>query len=329
MAWSGANQSSSPFGGFDFYGNVRENSGNVQNQQSDPSNPTQFATSYLRPGLNLGLSYLSSGTGFTPYQGNRVAGFTGDQNSYFSGVRGSMGSTPGYMQSAQNTVGNVAGSNGMTSGIQGNIDQLNNVASRGATNPYFKDLLDQQLNDIQNRVNASVSGMGRYGSGAHAGTLTKELGNAASRALNDNYFGEQQLQMGALNSALQGGLSAQGQGLQASALAPTMQQAEMSRLRELLQSGSLQQSQNQDEINAARDLYSETQQAPWERLNAYMGVIGQPQSGGYAPAQQQQQQKASTVQRALGGAMTGASLGGMFGQPLLGGLAGGALGLFG
>ena len=291
MAWDSSN-TQQPLGGGYNPEITAYSGGKLRTRRGDPSNPTVFAKDYLRPGLNTAQSYLDQGVGFNPYRGNRVAGFSGDQNSYFSGVRKSLGETPGYMQTAQGTV--------------------EDMASGGATNPYVKDALNQQLDDIQNRVNASTSGMGRYGSGAHTSVLTSELADAASRALNDNYFGEQGLK------------------LNAAALAPQMQSAEIARLREMLQSGSVQQAQEQDKINAARDLFEEQQQAPLQQLDAYMRSIGQPGTGSVMPQQvQQSQPQASAAQRGLGGALTGASIGGLFGQPLLGAAAGGALGLFG
>lgn len=290
MAWNPSN-TRQPFGSYNYSNKSLGPTGGTQNRGGDPSNPSQFATQYLRPGLNMAQSYVNQGVGFNPYTGNRVANFTNNQEKYFDGVHEKLRGTPQYMQRAQNAVGSMAGG--------------------GATNPYFKDVLNQQLDDVQNRVNASTSGMGRYGSGAHTSVLTQELADASSRALNENYFGEQGLK------------------LQAASMAPAMQQAEITRLNEMLKAGSLQQSQRQDQINAARDLFNEQQQAPWSRLNAYMASIGQPGAGNVMPQQTQSQPQASTAQRALGGAMTGASIGGMFGQPLLGGLAGGALGLFG
>lgn len=286
MAWNAQNAT-----GAKSYMNysVRPDGSRVNHTGLDPSKPDVFAQTYLRPGFDAAQSYFNQGIGGGVYDGQRVAGFTPQQNSYFSGVNQSLGQTPGYMQNAQNTVSDMAGG--------------------GATNPYFQNSLNQQLDDIQNRVNASTSGMGRYGSGAHTSVLTSELSDAASRALNDNYFGEQGLK------------------LNAAALAPQMQNAEITRLRELLQSGSLQQSQRQDELNAARDLFNEKEQAPWNQLSRYMSSL---QGGGTVmPQQQQQQPQASAAQRGLGGALTGASIGGMFGQPLLGAAAGGALGLFG
>lgn len=329
MAWNAAN-TKQPFGkNYNSEINVVTPDGGQRERRGDPSNPTQFAKDYLRPGFNTAQSMFNQGVGFNPYEGNRVANFWGDQNRYFTGLREKMGDTPTYLHRAQGNVRNVAESGGMSAGISDNISKLNARASGEATNPYFKDVLNQQLDDIQNRVNASTSGMGRYGSGAHTGVLTKELGNAASRALNDNYFGEQQLQMGALNSALQGNLSAQGQGLQASALAPSMQQAEIARLNELFKSGSIKQAHEQDIANARRDLHNEKQQAPWERLSAYLSSIGQPGAGSVMPQRAPTQQQPSAVQRGLGGALTGATIGGMFGNPLLGAVGGGALGLFG
>lgn len=272
-------------------------------------------STYAAPGYDKAKSLWQGGSGSGVYSGQRVAGFTDPQNQYFGQVGQQFGSTPGYMQSAQGQVGNVAASGGMSSGIQNNLNQLNQIATQGAENPYYKDALGQQLDDIQNRVNASMSGAGRYGSGAHTNVLTDQLSDAATRALNDNWQFSQNMKMAALNSGLQGGLSAQNQGLQASALAPSMLQGDITRLNELLKSGTYQQSQQQDELNAARDLFNENEQNDWNQLSKYLSAVG---SGPAVGSVQQPQQtytppKPSTAQSILGGVSTGLGLLGAFG----------------
>lgn len=277
-------------------------------------------STYAAPGYNKAKSLWESGSGSGVYDGNRVAGFTDQQNNYFNQVGQNFGSTPGYLQNAMNQTGQVASTGGMSQGIQGSLNQLNQIATQGAENPYYKDALGQQLDDIQNRVNASMSGAGRYGSGAHTNVLTDQLSDAATRALNDNWQFNQNLKMAALNSGLQGGLSAQSQGLQAASLTPSLMQGDITRMNELLKSGTYQQSQAQDEINAARDLFNENQQTDWSQLSKYLGAIG---SGPAVSSPQQpvtqyqpQQNKPSTAQTILGGATAGlgllGALGGLF-----------------
>ncbi|MCA1298038.1 GumC domain-containing protein [Stappia indica] len=419
-----------PLGQVDYRTNIMGHDGQTFTANSDPSNASQFGQNYLRPGFNMAQSYLNQGVGFNPFEGNRVAGFTPQQQAYFQGVQQQFGSTPGYQQSAENTVGAVAGAGGIAPGMQGDLNTLGQIASGangittgqqfqnqannpltamqqgagqfyqgaqqgfgpsyseqnladvakgGGANPYFQDQLANQLDQVQSRINARMSSAGRYGSGAYGDAMARGLGATATDALSRNYefeagrqmqanqlmdqqrqqdianrftgaagaanLGQNEIQnrmaalqgltgtqqqnianrAGAASQGMQGRLSAQQDALRAAALAPTMQQSQITRLNQLMNSGAIQQSQNQDEINAARDLYNEQQQAPWERLQAYMGTIGQPQSGSIGP-QPQAPGGPSTAQSVLGGGLMGAQLGNAFGMPLLGGLAGGILG---
>lgn len=420
-----------PLGTFDYRTNVMGQDGTSQTANSDPSQASQFAGNYLRPGLNMAQSFLNQGVGFNPYTGQRVAGFNPQQSAYFEGVNQSFGQPAGYMQTAQNTIGNVANSNGIAPGMAGNLNtldaisggqnaigtggqfqtQANNplaamqqqagqfygqaqqgfgpsysernlsgVASGGGANPYFQDQLADQLDQVRARINAQMSAGGRTGSAAASNALARGLGATATDALSRNYefeagrqlqanalmdqqrqqgianqftgaagmanLGQNEIQnrmaalqaltgvqgqnianqAGAAQAGMSGRLSAQQDALRAAALAPTIQQGEITRLNQLLNSGTIQQSQRQDELNAARDLYNEQQQAPWQRLNAYMSAIGQPQSGSIGP-QPAGPAGPSTAQSVLGGALGGASLGGMLGfNPLLGAVGGGILG---
>jgi hypothetical protein len=419
-----------PLGGIDYSKNIVGQDGTTTAATGDPSNASQFGTGYLRPGLNMAQSYLNQGVGFNPYEGNRVAGFNDLQNQYFGQAGQQFGQQPGYMQSAQSTVGNIAASNGMAPGVQQNLGTLDNIASGqnsittggqyqnvasnpltqgqqgaaqfygqaqqgfgpsyseqnladvargGGANPYFQDQLANQLDDIQNRIGAQFSAAGRYGSASNTDALTRGLGRAATDALSRNYEFEagrqmqanslmdQQRQAGIANrftgaagaanlgqnsiqnrlnalqgvtgtqqqnignqanaaiQGMQGRFNAQQDAMRAAALAPAMQQANITRLNQLMNAGTIQQSQSQDEINAARDLYNEQQQAPLQRLSNYMSTIGQPQSGSIGP-QPPGPQGPSTAQSVLGGVLSGASIGNMFGQPLLGAAAGGIFG---
>lgn len=422
-------QPNAPMTTTDYRTNVVGANGTPYTSSGDPSQASAFATQWLRPGLNAALSYFNQGVGFNPYTGDRVAGFTPDQEAYFSGVRQSMGQTPGYMQSATDAVGNVTAAGGMAPGMAGNLGTLDAIstgansittggqyqgqannpldplqqgaasfyqgaqqgfgpsyseqnlaeaARGGGANPYFQDQLANQLDQVQSRINAQMSGAGRYGSGSYGDAMARGLGATATDALSRNYEFEagrqlqanqlmdQQRQQGIANQftgaagaanlgqnafanrmaalqgltgvqgqnianqgsaaaqGMQGRLSAQQDQLRAAALAPTLQQGEIQRLNQLLSSGAIQQSQGQDEINAARDLWNETQQGPWNRLNQYMSTIGQPQAGSVGP--QNTPQGPSTAQSILGGGLAGATVGNMFGMPLLGAVGGGILG---
>ncbi len=62
-------------------------------------------------------------------------------------------------------------------------------------NPYLDSVLQSGATRIADRVNSSMAGAGRYGSGAHTGILTDRLGDYYNRALMDNYNRERGYQM--------------------------------------------------------------------------------------------------------------------------------------
>ena len=81
---------------------------------------------------------------------------------------------------------------GTGQGFQTGLGTLQNAAGGGNLqgNPYLTQMLDQSGMDTANRVNQQFSGAGRYGSGAHTGALTREIGNQRNAALMQNYNNE-------------------------------------------------------------------------------------------------------------------------------------------
>ncbi|MCZ2158912.1 hypothetical protein NPX99_06475 [Bartonella sp. 220] len=54
-------------------------------------------------------------------------------------------------------------------------------------NSYFDQMLQEQENEIENRVNSYFSGIGRYNSSAHKNELQKNLSDVRARAMSDRY----------------------------------------------------------------------------------------------------------------------------------------------
>jgi hypothetical protein len=66
-----------------------------------------------------------------------------------------------------------------------------------ANNPYFSKALQNQLDNTASTVQSQFSGMGRYGSGADTGELTRQLGQLSTSAMSDQFNREQQNQFAA------------------------------------------------------------------------------------------------------------------------------------
>ena len=81
-----------------------------------------------------------------------------------------------------------------------------------ANNPYFSKALQDQLGNTASTVQSQFAGMGRYGSGADTGELTRQLGQLSTSAMSDQFNREQQNQFAAnqmIDSARQAGFGTQ------------------------------------------------------------------------------------------------------------------------
>lgn len=92
---------------------------------------------------------------------------------------------------------------GAVAGIQGSQTLVNDTLSGKYlnSNPYLDSVLGQQVSDIQDGVSGQFSAGGRYGSGAHAGVLAKQIAEASDRMRYQNYAQERQNQMAAVGQA--------------------------------------------------------------------------------------------------------------------------------
>lgn len=125
------------------------------------------------------------------------------------------GSQSGVDRRAIRTLEGIAGGGGMddlnkaSQVTRGLINQADNKGAAATYltdtaqgkylegSPFFDDLLAKQTAKIGDQVNSTMSGMGRYGSGAHQGTLADSIGDFRLSALNDNYARERGLMVDA------------------------------------------------------------------------------------------------------------------------------------
>lgn len=101
-------------------------------------------------------------------------------------VRGSMGvgaraaMAPTY---SEGLLGDVASG----SAVEPYTKQLQDIAESNPVNPYVTQMLEDTNARIANRVNSSMSGMGRYGSGSHTDVLAKTLAETDKPILAQEY----------------------------------------------------------------------------------------------------------------------------------------------
>jgi len=101
---------------------------------------------------------------------------------------------------------------GSSEGFATGLGQLQRVASGEYINPnqYLRAALEPAAQDVINRVNGQFTAAGRYGSGAHTGALTRELGNLESQAYLNNYNTERGRQDAAAGTLNAGGYTGAG-----------------------------------------------------------------------------------------------------------------------
>jgi hypothetical protein len=254
-----------------------------------------------------------------------------------------------------------AGQQQTTAGVQ----TLQDSASGAHQNQYLDSLYQSAANPVMNSVNAQFAKAGRYGSGAQTGAMTRELGNLASNIyapameaergrqlssasqLAGIQQGDRAAQMqgygqaGSLYEAqagrqlqgteLAGGIYAQGNedAARAAALLPSLYNYGSAPGQQMVNVGGAYEGLNAEQIAADQAKYDYTQNAPWQYLNQFAGVVnGLPQfntatSTGTAPG-------ANRAMGALGGAASGASMGSSFGPwgTAIGAVGGGLFGAY-
>lgn len=258
------------------------------------------------PALDLGLIHASS---------------IAQQNA--QGSPGVMGG----LNLAQNMIANEGLSQGNRQAA-GQYGSIYNDAT-GNQNPYLLDVIAANDRRIADKINSSMSGAGRYGSGAHTGVMARALAEAANPILAQDYTNRQQLRMGAtqgLENLYSGGLARAGQFSQ---LVPALEEARYAPANQLMNLGNFETGRAQNDLAAQVNLWNAQQARPWEQLARYSGIVGGMGGLGGTTIKTAPSNAAPTGQRILGGALGGAGLGSMFG-PIgagVGAIGGGLLGL--
>jgi len=285
-------------------------------QTKDPWAPSQ---SGLQQSMNLARWYSDNDIGYQPWTGATQQPI----NMYTQMGLTDMSNTLGGDAAAGGTQGVLAARQLGTSQIQdrGLSPELRSLydQAQGDQNPYLQNILDTSNRRIGDRVNSSVSGAGRYGSGAHTDIMSRALAEAADPVLAQDYARRQQQMQG----IAEGGLQRAGQWAQ---LMPTLDEARLAPAQGLANIGQYYNERDQKALDDQIKLYNAQQARPWEqaaRLNAISGQAGA-LGGTQFGTQTTPINQPSTLQRLFGGAAAGAGIGGSFG-----GLPGAGIGALG
>lgn len=271
---------------------------------------------YLKGGYRDAQSIYNQGApGY--YPGQTVAPMSGFTKGSLDSMaqRGADGSP--LINAAQGQLTNTLNGSYLE---QGNPHLQNAIGA--ATRPVMQAYNDQ----IMPGLDSNFSSAGRYGSGAHAmasadagGQMMDQVGDISSQMTYQNYGDERQRQ------------------IQGMLFAPELAAQDYKDIGMLGQAGAGYDRHNQNVINADVQKYNYDQNSDWNFLSDYMGMLNGAPGGSTTVTQPQQ--GANPFTGALGGAMTGASIGsamapiGATGLAALGGplplMAGAGIGLLG
>lgn len=241
-------------------------------------------------------------------------------------IMANQGITPGQ-QSAIGGLGTAAG-------------QYGSIYSDASSqqNPYLLAQIAANDRRIADKVNSSMSGSGRYGSGAHTDVLSRALAEAANPIFAQDYARRQQERLAATQglTGTQGmisdiyakGLNQAGQFAQ---LVPGLEEARYAPANQLMNLGAYETGRAQNDLASQINLWNAQQARPWEQLARYSGIVGGMGGLGGTKITSAPNPNApvSGTQRLLGGALAGGGIGSAFG-PVgagVGALGGGLLGL--
>jgi len=213
--------------------------------------------------------------------------------------------------------------------MRGQIGELMDTQSRmlNAANVYGNPAIEGQIDAVQRRLNRNLTQDALPG--IRSGSIAAgQLGGSRQGLAEGDAIGRNQEAIGDAAAQIYG--DAYGQGLKAQAaameFAPTAMQTAMMPYNVMGDVGAYQRGEQEMALQEDMNRYQYNQQLPVQNLNNYMQMLQGAPWGSSSTSQMPDRGFSGTG--ALGGAMTGASLGGMFG-PLgmgIGAIGGGLLG---
>lgn len=253
-----------------------------------------FLLDYMRRASNL------SRQPFQPYTGQRISGFSPEQE-----------------QGLQMTTERATQGSGVMNAAQGNLQStlqgdFLNPGTNPAWAPMAQSITDAYQTGTAAQTDAAAARAGAFGSSGYqqqVGMNQKGLGDALAGAAGSLYNNERTNQM------------------RAAMFAPQMAEADYRDAQALLGVGDVRREYQQDLLNQGYQDFFDQQQWPYQQLNVLGNALNpglqfgsQTSNNGYSP---------NRTATALGGAASGAAMGSMFGPVGMGvgAAAGGLMGL--
>jgi hypothetical protein len=210
--------------------------------------------------------------------------------------------------------------NALTGILSGDISGKYGDLLSGTDNPHWGAAVQNQSDQIANDVQRQFSGLGRMGSAADTGALVDQLGHFREQALSDHWdqnIANQRGILGDIVSSRMGAINA----------SPGVYDQRFAPYERMAQVGSAYDDLASRQLQSRIDKFNTSQSAPWNRLQAYYGMVGGPAGMGSSST--------TTVRSPsnwFGGLMSGAQTGAQLGTSTglgagFGALGGGLLGL--
>jgi hypothetical protein len=263
---------------------------------------TQNLPEYVQPYAVQAMERAAalSNTPYTPYTGQRMADLTPENVAGLNmitnrALTGSPEENLARMQYGQTMAG----------------DYLSPDA-----NPYFSRVMDRALGDVQSRLNSQFAGS-NFGTTAHQESMARALGDVSAGAYSQQYQNEREAQQRAMS------------------MYPQFANIDYQNAQQLLGVGDIYRGEAQAGLNQQYSDWLAQQADPYTKLDVLsQGIRGAMAGGGSSASTytgSQSPMQVNPTANALGGAVAGGALGGMFGQQYMpmGAAAGGLLGLWG
>lgn len=231
---------------------------------------------------------------FQQYEGPQVAGFSGDQQQAFGGIRGMQGAADPYFQQAGNTFQNLMGFN--TPQVQAGSFLSGNIGAY--QNPYTSQVIDQSMNDLnrarlmqQQGINAQALSRGAFGGSRQAigeaennRNFMDQQARTSAQLRNQGFDTAASLMQADLNRNMnaqqlnqQGAIS--GAGIRSNAannfmgVGTGMQAQRLGELNALAGIGGLQQQQTQQNLNVAKQQFDTQFNYPLQQLQIRQSAL--------------------------------------------------------
>ncbi|WP_208433012.1 tail fiber domain-containing protein [Bartonella taylorii] len=225
--------------------------------------PPAWAADIFKQASSQALDLYNKGIGGNVYQGERVAGLSDMTKNALTGL-----------EQAAGQYNNPALTQWFNAPTQSASNLLNMAKGDWiGGNSKFNAALQNALSKTSDAINQSMSGAGRYGSGAHTGVLADELGALATNATAQQYNQDVHNMMNA-NQMIDRSLYDQ------TNAANSYYQGQSNAQSNALKGGIIQDANRQNALDAQRQKWSEQDNQGWNRLERLLQV-GTQSAGNY------------------------------------------------